>query len=220
METQPQDYSPLALFLHADFVVKTIMLLLIAASVLVWAIVIDRSTRLAKLRRQADLLHQAAHNRVQNPRPGLADTILSAGREAADDGAVEETQSERRERIREMMRLTLGEGLRGLETGLPFLATVGSTAPFVGLLGTVWGIMTSFAGIAAKSDTSLAVVAPGIAEALFSTAIGLAAAIPAVVAYNKLTNTLARSRAIAVAAIARLSDRFSRSRPSVRQAGE
>jgi biopolymer transport protein ExbB/TolQ len=86
---------------------------------------------------------------------------------------------------------------------------VGSTAPFIGLFGTVWGIMQSFAGIAAANDTSLAIVAPGIAEALFSTAIGLAAAIPAVIAYNKLLTSLARSRTIALGAIARLADRLS-----------
>jgi biopolymer transport protein ExbB/TolQ len=96
-----------------------------------------------------------------------------------------------------------------MEPGLPFLATVGSAAPFVGLFGTVWGIMGSFTRIAAANDTSLSVVAPGIAEALFSTAIGLAAAIPAVIAYNKLASHLAGSRAIGLSAISRLSDQLS-----------
>jgi biopolymer transport protein TolQ len=103
-----------------------------------------------------------------------------------------ETLSERRERIERAMRLTLGAELRRLEARLPFLATLGSAAPFIGLFGTVWGIMRSFTGIAAANNTSLAVVAPGIAEALFATAMGLAAAIPAVVAYNKITVDLGR----------------------------
>jgi biopolymer transport protein ExbB/TolQ len=220
MQPQIQDYSPLALFLQADLVVKTIMLLLIVSSVMVWAIVIDRSIRLIRLHRQAQALQGAAHDPARRPKTGLAAELLAAGHEAAADYVHEETQSEYRERVRESMRLSLGEAIRKLEPGLPFLATVGSTAPFVGLLGTVWGIMASFAGIATKSDTSLAVVAPGIAEALFSTAIGLAAAIPAVVAYNRLTNSLGRSRALAVTAIARLADRMTRRRPLLRQAAE
>jgi biopolymer transport protein ExbB/TolQ len=103
-----------------------------------------------------------------------------------------ETLGERRERIERVMRLALNGEMRRLETHLPFLATLGSAAPFIGLFGTVWGIMRSFAGIAAANNTSLAVVAPGIAEALFATAMGLAAAIPAVVAYNKITVELGR----------------------------
>ena len=103
-----------------------------------------------------------------------------------------ETPGERRDRIERAMRLALNAELRRLEFRLPFLATLGSAAPFIGLFGTVWGIMRSFEGIAAANNTSLAVVAPGIAEALFATAMGLAAAIPAVVAYNKITVDLGR----------------------------
>jgi biopolymer transport protein ExbB/TolQ len=103
-----------------------------------------------------------------------------------------ETPVERRDRIERAMRLALNAELRRLEVRLPFLATLGSAAPFIGLFGTVWGIMRSFEGIAAANNTSLAVVAPGIAEALFATAMGLAAAIPAVVAYNKITVDLGR----------------------------
>jgi biopolymer transport protein TolQ len=123
-----------------------------------------------------------------------AGAVLAAGwsesREPA--GPAPETLGERRERIERAMRLTLGAELRRLEARLPFLATLGSAAPFIGLFGTVWGIMRSFTGIAAANNTSLAVVAPGIAEALFATAMGLAAAIPAVVAYNKITVDLGR----------------------------
>ena len=120
--------------------------------------------------------------------------MLSAGWAESKSAALPaaETAGERRERIERTMRLVLNAELRRLEARLPFLATLGSAAPFIGLFGTVWGIMRSFAGIAAANNTSLAVVAPGIAEALFATAMGLAAAIPAVVAYNKITVDLGR----------------------------
>ena len=120
--------------------------------------------------------------------------MLSAGwaESSAVSGAAPESLGERRERIERAMRLALNAELRQLEARLPFLATLGSAAPFIGLFGTVWGIMRSFAGIAAANNTSLAVVAPGIAEALFATAMGLAAAIPAVVAYNKIAVDLGR----------------------------
>ncbi|MBS0644695.1 MAG: MotA/TolQ/ExbB proton channel family protein [Proteobacteria bacterium] len=200
------DFTPLGLFLQSDAVVKAVMLLLVVASVAVWAIVIDRAFRLAALRRQAIRLRAA--DPAGTSGNGLAQAVLRAGRDAAQDVRPDESRSERRDRVQEAMRLALADGIRAVEPGLPFLATVGSTAPFIGLFGTVWGIMTSFADIATKADTSLAVVAPGIAEALFSTALGLAAAIPAVVAYNKLVASLARSRAIAVAGINVLSDRI------------
>jgi biopolymer transport protein ExbB/TolQ len=120
--------------------------------------------------------------------------MLSAGwaESTAGPSPGAETAGERRERIERAMRLALNAELRRLEVRLPFLATLGSAAPFIGLFGTVWGIMRSFEGIAAAHNTSLAVVAPGIAEALFATAMGLAAAIPAVVAYNKITVDLGR----------------------------
>jgi biopolymer transport protein TolQ len=188
-------------------VVKAVMLLLVVASVIVWAIIIDRGFRLVALRRQAQHLRTA--DAVSDLEKGLVRDVLLAGREAAQDVRPGESRGERRDRVREAMRVALADVVRAVEPGLPFLATVGSTAPFVGLFGTVWGIMTSFADIASKADTSLAVVAPGIAEALFSTALGLAAAIPAVVAYNKLVGSLSRSRAIAIAGITVLSDRVS-----------
>jgi biopolymer transport protein TolQ len=119
----------------------------------------------------------------------IAAGLEESAAEAPPDG---ETAAERRDRIERAMRLTLNSEMRRLEARLPFLATLGSAAPFIGLFGTVWGIMRSFAGIAAANNTSIAVVAPGIAEALFATAMGLAAAIPAVVAYNKITVELGR----------------------------
>jgi biopolymer transport protein TolQ len=191
-----------SLFFHADPVVKGVLLLLLAASVWSWAVIVDRLWQLAAERRRArpwearaataaaapELLGNAAAPR------GTAGAILAAGlaESEAPSAATGETAGERRDRIERAMRLALNGELRRLETRLPFLATLGSAAPFIGLFGTVWGIMHSFASIAAANNTSLAVVAPGIAEALSATAMGLAAAIPAVVAYNKITVDLGR----------------------------
>jgi biopolymer transport protein ExbB/TolQ len=110
------------------------------------------------------------------------------------------------------MRAALAVDMRRLQPGIPFLATIGSAAPFIGLFGTVWGIMNSFSAIAKSQDTSLSVVAPGIAEALFATAIGLVAAIPAVIAYNKLTTDLGRVQQAFASGITALGDRLARDR--------
>ncbi len=196
--------SVVSLFLHADIVVKGVLLLLLAASVWSWAVIIDKLWRLAAVSRSAQshearaaAAHSAAELMEPSGEPGAGDPagrVLSAGWAESKSAAwpAAETAGERRERIERTMRLVLNAELRRLEARLPFLATLGSAAPFIGLFGTVWGIMRSFAGIAAANNTSLAVVAPGIAEALFATAMGLAAAIPAVVAYNKITVDLGR----------------------------
>ena len=213
--------SLLGLLLHADPVVKGVMALLVLASIAVWAIAIDRTVRIARIRRDARRLDALSRGPRLDPEGGeLSASVLRAGQSAAGQPDDRESRAERQEQLRETMRLALNDALRPAETGLPFLATVGSTAPFVGLFGTVWGIMASFAGIAASNDTSLATVAPGIAEALFSTAIGLAAAIPAVVAYNRLITNLARSRSLALSAIARLADRLSRVRTNTVKGAE
>jgi biopolymer transport protein TolQ len=196
--------SVVSLFLNADIVVKGVLLLLLAASVWSWAVIIDKLWRLgaagrairgheeraAAARSAPELLASAG----RAPPPDPAAAVLAAGwaESAAVGGTAPESLGERRERIERAMRLALGAEMRRLEARLPFLATLGSAAPFIGLFGTVWGIMRSFAGIAAANNTSLAVVAPGIAEALFATAMGLAAAIPAVVAYNKIAVDLGR----------------------------
>jgi biopolymer transport protein TolQ len=196
--------SVVTLFLNADPVVKSVLLLLLAASVWSWAVIIDKLWRLgaasrtarshevraAEARSARELLATAGRGNAGDP----AGLMLSAGwAESTTEPAPEgETAGERRDRIERAMRLALNSELRRLELRLPFLATIGSAAPFIGLFGTVWGIMRSFAGIAAAHNTGLAVVAPGIAEALFATAMGLAAAIPAVVAYNKITVDLGR----------------------------
>ena len=195
--------SIVKLFMNADPVVKGVLLLLLAASVWSWAVIIDKLWRLGAASRAARE-HEARAAAARSPEElsstegrDPAGLVISAGlaESAAEPRPQPETAGERRERIERAMRLALNAELRRLELRLPFLATLGSAAPFIGLFGTVWGIMRSFEGIAAANNTqntSLAVVAPGIAEALFATAMGLAAAIPAVVAYNKITVDLGR----------------------------
>ena len=184
------------------------MLALAAASVAVWAIAIDKTARLGALRREVAALDTIARDGAASPpRDGVGQAVLAAGNGLRFD--TQEDRLTRKERLREAMRLTLADGLRPLEKGLPFLATVGSAGPFLGLFGTVWGIMNSFTAIARASNTSLAVVAPGIAEALLATAIGLAAAIPAVMLYNRFTVAAARLRTEGQGAIARLADTLS-----------
>jgi TolQ protein len=186
--------------MNADPVVKGVLLLLLAASVWSWAVIIDKLWRLGAASRAARE-HEVRAAAARSPQElsategrDPAGLVISAGlaESTAEPRPQPETAGERRERIERAMRLALNAELRRLELRLPFLATLGSAAPFIGLFGTVWGIMRSFEGIAAAQNTSLAVVAPGIAEALFATAMGLAAAIPAVVAYNKITVDLGR----------------------------
>jgi biopolymer transport protein TolQ len=195
--------SIIKLFMNADPVVKGVLLLLLVASVWSWTVIIEKLWRLAaasRLARDHETRAAAARSPQDLAAGGRSETsdpaglVLSAGlaESTAEPRPHPETAGERRERIERVMRLTLNAELRRLEDRLPFLATLGSAAPFIGLFGTVWGIMRSFEGIAAANNTSLAVVAPGIAEALFATAMGLAAAIPAVVAYNKITVDLGR----------------------------
>jgi biopolymer transport protein TolQ len=167
-----------------------------------WAVIVDKLWRIGAASRSVRVLEaRAAASRSPDELwtgsaepPGPAGEVLIAGLQenAVEVAANAESVGERRDRVERAMRLALNGEMRRLETHLPFLATLGSAAPFIGLFGTVWGIMRSFAGIAASNSTSLAVVAPGIAEALFATAMGLAAAIPAVVAYNKFTVELGR----------------------------
>jgi biopolymer transport protein TolQ len=202
------ELSPWNLFLEADIVVKVVMLVLVLASLFSWAIIFDKLMRLRNVTRQAeefergfwsggslDELYDRIGDRAGHP---MALIFIAAmkewrrfsarGGQALDVVRLEGLQT----RVAHAMEVTSTREIEQLEKYVSFLATVGSTAPFVGLFGTVWGIMNSFASIAASKDTSLAVVAPGIAEALFATAIGLVAAIPAVVAYNKLSGDLDR----------------------------
>jgi biopolymer transport protein TolQ len=191
------DLSMMGLILAADPIVQGVMVLLALSSVVCWAIILDKLFRVVGLRGQARMLESVAQAPTLARRPGetsgLAGAVCAVAQEAwADWTEGEESRAEYRDRLERAMRARVAEELRRVEPGLPFLATVGSAAPFVGLFGTVWGIMSSFTAIAQSNDTSLAVVAPGIAEALFATAIGLVAAIPAVVAYNKLSGATDR----------------------------
>jgi biopolymer transport protein ExbB/TolQ len=209
------DLTPWALFLQADIVVKAVMLLLVLASVACWTVIIEKAATLRRLRREArELAGMAAGDRVPTTTPERADLAAAALRAGvpewrAGQGA-RESDGEFRGRIEAAMRKGVARALKPAAKGLQLLATTGSVAPFVGLFGTVWGIMNSFSGIAASNDTSLAVVAPGIAEALFATAIGLVAAIPAVIAYNRIGASLGATRAEALEAASELAARLSR----------
>jgi biopolymer transport protein TolQ len=206
--------SPLSLFLQADIVVKLVMLGLLAASVWTWAIIFTHSLRLSRINRRTEAYERdfwassdidSFHSkRGEEPLPSAA--VLSAGMDEwrrSTRGVVVD-RAGTRERLASRMSAAAAAELDRLGDRLNILATVGSVAPFVGLFGTVWGIMRSFTAIAGANNTSLAVVAPGIAEALFATAIGLFAAIPAVIAYNRLSHGLDRLDA----RLARFADRF------------
>lgn len=211
--TEGGDFSVLGLILHADPFVQAIVLLLVVCSVATWALIFEKMVRLALLRRQVRaLVRQAKEGRLRfNGKRGLVGAVATAAQsEWAEGGGRDESRVELRERLERAMRLAMKGELRRLEFGLPFLATVGSAAPFIGLLGTVWGIMHSFTSIAQTKDTSLAVVAPGIAEALFATALGLAAAIPAVVAFNQISVSLGRAAEQAGTSISSLAKIISR----------
>src|SRR5712671_1403634 len=196
------DLSILGLFLQADIIVKVVMLLLLLASFWSWAVIFDKLMRLRRLRRDAttfeesfwsggslDDLYDRIGSRPLDPMSAIFAAAMREWRRSAAKGLTNSNtlRASLQDRIERVMQVTVGREMERLERFMAYLATVGSTAPFVGLFGTVWGIMNSFQSIAASKNTSLAVVAPGIAEALFSTALGLVAAIPAVVAYNKLS---------------------------------
>ncbi|MDK9697732.1 MAG: MotA/TolQ/ExbB proton channel family protein [Siculibacillus sp.] len=181
--------SPLGLFLAAGLVGRTVMILLAAASLWCWVLIFEGLYTLTRSKRATVLPADGS------PPPLLA-PIFEAGRDAAALSVPGETVGERRHRLAEAMGREARAFLTSAEGRLPDLAVIASVSPFVGLFGTVWGIMVSFAGIAAAKDTSLAVVAPGIAEALAATAYGLATAIPASVAYSRLGAGWARLAAI------------------------
>ncbi len=191
------DLSFMALIVNADPIVQGVMAILVLSSVTCWAITVEKLVRFGSLRRAARHFEAAvkADALLSSPKAGegVQGAILSAAARERKDGIdAGESRYEFRVRLEMVMRQAMAQQLRQVEPGLPFLATVGSAAPFIGLFGTVWGIMNSFTAIAGSNDTSLAVVAPGIAEALFATALGLVAAIPAVVLYNKFSTDLGR----------------------------
>ncbi len=199
------DLSMIGLFLRADIIVQTVMVVLILASFWSWAIIIDKIIRFRRVTADSDEfendfwsggnledLYKRVGGSPDNPLAMLFSTAMREWLRSTENGLEKNSHTGLQARIHQVMRVAIDREVERLEKYLGFLATVGSTATFLGLFGTVWGIMNSFQSIAATKDTSLAVVAPGIAEALFATALGLVAAIPAVVAYNKFSNDLQR----------------------------
>lgn len=193
-----------ALIADADPVVKIVLAVLVLASLWSWTVIFDKTLRYARLRRRSrtferafwsgaalDDLYAQLGSKADHPMASMFAAAMEEWRDAPRPGPATD-QSGLLQRIGKVMSLTLERELEGLERHLSSLATIGATAPFVGLFGTVWGIMNSFQSIALTKNTTLAVVAPGIAEALFATALGLVAAVPAVVAYNKLSGDLDR----------------------------
>ena len=188
------DFSLWSLFIRADFIVKSVILMLIGCSIYSWAIIIEKFRLFKKINleseefeekfwksKSAETFYNSLPTKLENPMALLfkdsMQTLLKA-----------KNKANLHERISNVLEINIEKQMLKVDRGFTFLATVGSTAPFIGLFGTVWGIMNSFQSIAISRNTSLAIVAPGIAEALFATALGLLAAIPAVVAYNKFNN--------------------------------
>ena len=188
------DFSLWSLFVRADFIVKSVIIMLIGCSIYSWAIIIEKFRLFKKINleseefeekfwksKSAETFYNSLPIKLENPTASLfrdsMQTLLKA-----------KNKTNLNERISSILEVNIEKQMSKIDKGFTFLATVGSTAPFIGLFGTVWGIMNSFQSIAISRNTSLAIVAPGIAEALFATALGLLAAIPAVVAYNKFNN--------------------------------
>lgn len=194
-EIATKDLSVLGLFHHADIVVKSIIIGLLVASVVCWAMAFEKFVRVWMLNREIGVLEKSGKsaNLPQARASSLIGSVGDAARVEWSESSTDASTGEVRDRLEVAMRAAVRRKLKSIEQGLPFLATLGSAAPFIGLFGTVWGIMNSFTAIAQQKDTSLAVVAPGIAEALFATAVGLAAAIPAVIFYNQITVALGRA---------------------------
>jgi biopolymer transport protein TolQ len=202
----PPDLSMWGLFFRADIIVKVVLLLLLAASFWSWSIIFEKIIRLRTLSRNTgtfedafwsggslEELYDRIDGKPQEPMAAMFSAAMREWRRSISKGVnMKEVRGSLQDRIERVMQVTLGREMDRLERYLAFLASVGSVAPFVGLFGTVWGIMNSFQSIAVSRNTTLAVVAPGIAEALFATALGLVAAIPAVVAYNKINSDLTR----------------------------
>ena len=190
------DFSLIQLFLRADFIVKAVIIILISASIYSWALIFDKYKLFKKIdkstssfeekfwkSKSAESFYNSLTNREKDPvanifQTAMAELIKTKSKSNAIQSA----------RVSRVIEISAGKEIKIIEKNFTFLATVGSTAPFIGLFGTVWGIMNSFQSIAISRNTSLAIVAPGIAEALFATALGLLAAIPAVVAYNKFNS--------------------------------
>ena len=188
------DFSLWSLFMRADFVVKTVILMLIGCSIYSWAIIIEKFRLFKRINLESEEFEEKfwkskSAETFYNSLPINSDNPMALlFKDSMQTLLKAKNKSNLSERMSSVLEVNIEKQIVTLEKGFTFLATVGSTAPFIGLFGTVWGIMNSFQSIAISRNTSLAIVAPGIAEALFATALGLLAAIPAVVAYNKYNN--------------------------------
>ncbi|MEK9680791.1 MAG: protein TolQ [Pelagibacteraceae bacterium] len=190
------DFSFWTLFTRADFIVKSVIIILIAASVYSWALIFEKYKVFKKINKSSEEFEEdfinskSVNTLLDKTSPDSEDPMTIVFRSGAKYLADNKSQSQNilTEKVKRVMDVAIDKEVEKYENKLTFLATVGSVAPFIGLFGTVWGIMNSFQSIAISRNTSLAIVAPGIAEALFATALGLLAAIPAVVAYNKFTS--------------------------------
>tara|TARA_B100001113_G_scaffold340437_1_gene324631 strand:+ start:701 stop:1375 length:675 start_codon:yes stop_codon:yes gene_type:complete len=188
------DFSILNLFLRADIIVKSVIILLIASSIYSWAIIIEKYKLFKKINQSSEEFEnkfwksKSAESFYNNLPQEIEDPMANVFKDTMQVIIKSKSKSNLSNRLESMLEVNIEKQLNVIEKNFTFLATVGSTAPFIGLFGTVWGIMNSFQSIAISRNTSLAIVAPGIAEALFATALGLLAAIPAVVAYNKFNS--------------------------------
>jgi len=190
------DFSLINLFLKADIIVKSVIVLLIACSIYSWAVIFEKLKLFKTINNSSDKFEdkfwksKSVENFYNSMPQNVSDPMAVIFKESMQGIMKSRSKSNINERLSSILEAGIEKQVSKIEKGFTFLATVGSTAPFIGLFGTVWGIMNSFQSIAISRNTSLAIVAPGIAEALFATALGLLAAIPAVVAYNKFNNDL------------------------------
>tara|TARA_B100001123_G_scaffold1728_1_gene2412 strand:- start:357 stop:1031 length:675 start_codon:yes stop_codon:yes gene_type:complete len=188
------DFSILNLFLRADIIVKSVIVILIASSIYSWAIIIEKYRLFKKINESSEEFEnkfwksRSAESFYNNLPQEIDDPMANVFKDTMQVIIKSKSKSNLSNRLESMLEVNIEKQLNVIEKNFTFLATVGATAPFIGLFGTVWGIMNSFQSIAISRNTSLAIVAPGIAEALFATALGLLAAIPAVIAYNKFNS--------------------------------
>ncbi len=188
------DFSLMNLFIRADIIVKSVIIMLIACSIYSWAVIIEKFRLFKKINETSQEFEtkfwnsKSAETFYNNLPANIEDPMALVFKDAMQSLLKRKSKSDLNNRITTLLETGIEKQMTKISKGFTFLATVGSTAPFIGLFGTVWGIMNSFQSIAISRNTSLAIVAPGIAEALFATALGLLAAIPAVVAYNKFNN--------------------------------
>ena len=188
------DFSILNLFIRADIIVKSVIIILIVASIYSWAIIIEKYKLFKKINKSSEEFEakfwksKSAESFYNNLPEKIDDPMANVFKDTMQVIVKSKSKSNLSNRLESMLEVSIEKQMNTIDKSFTFLATVGSTAPFIGLFGTVWGIMNSFQSLAISRNTSLAIVAPGIAEALFATALGLLAAIPAVVAYNKFNS--------------------------------